>query len=186
MGNKGFDEEDVLGYVRGGWHFRAKTVKGRKYITRRKGQEERGVGPFDPDLWASINRLIPQTAEEEAPSIQEESVLGKDTNDLPKRTHDWVRRSEEFRMELRRLQEYIFTHRGLEMVRTCMHIDDEGFCTYWSWENKPNYFGLFEELMGSGNYKKQKISKKDLPVDRWLVKAIHWYCSCCPVYQASK
>jgi len=154
LGNKGFDEEDVLGYVRDGWHFRVKSVKGRKYITRRKGQKERGVGPFDPDLWASINLFTPQSAEEETSLIQEESVLEKGINDLPKGTPDWFRASVEFEMKWRRLLKDISMHRGLEMVRTCMHLDDEGLCSYWSWENEPNFFGLLDELMGSGMYKK--------------------------------
>ena len=62
MGNGGPGRDDIRRYIRDGWRFRIKTVKGLRYITRRKGQKERSLGPFKPELWALIRRLTAQTA----------------------------------------------------------------------------------------------------------------------------
>jgi hypothetical protein len=42
--------KEILGYIKEGWHFRIKTVKERRYITRRRGQQERSLGPYDEGL----------------------------------------------------------------------------------------------------------------------------------------
>ena len=180
MGKSSPHKKDLLGYIREGWYFRTKTVKGRRYITRRKGEKERGMGPFDPDLWAMINMLVQQTAEEE------ESVLEKGTVNLPRRTTHLDSGAREFNMKFGRLFEHISMYRGIEMMQTCIHLDEEGYCTYWNWEKKPNFLGLLDELLGSECYEKRRISKKGLSVDRWMVKAFQWYCSSCPVYQTLK
>ena len=186
MGNKGFDKEEILDYVKNGWHFRVKTVKRRRYITRRKGQKERSMGPFNPDLWSTITMLVHQTAEEKTSSTQEESVLEKGTNNLPKRPIDWIKANEEFNIKFERLNQRISLYRGIEMRRNCIHKDKEDYCTYWNWEEEPDFFGLLDELLGSECYEKRRISKKGLSVDRWMVKAFQWYCSSCPVYQTLK
>ena len=81
MGNKNPDEKDINSYIREGWHFRIKTVKGRKYITRRKGQMERGIGPYNPDLWGSITQLVSQVATDKKYLIKTRPLSNKNSNE---------------------------------------------------------------------------------------------------------
>jgi len=183
MGKKDVDKENVLGYIKQGWNFRIKVVKGRRYITRRKGQVERGFGSFDPDLWATISQMKEKKSDKESLSIRRGPGLDEGTKELSNVVPNRIRSSEVIETKWRRLQEEISMHRGVQMMVSCMYRDEEGFCSYWNWENKPNFFGLLDDLIGGEIYKKKRISRDGLTVDRWLVRTIHWYCSRCSVYK---
>ena len=44
------NEEEVSGYIDQGYYFRVKEVNGKKYITRRKGREERSLGRYSEEV----------------------------------------------------------------------------------------------------------------------------------------
>ena len=63
-------EAELQALLKDGWYFRVKKSKGRDYITRRKGQTERSLGPFDEDLWNLIKRTRVDEASENGTYIQ--------------------------------------------------------------------------------------------------------------------
>jgi len=183
MGNREVDEETILGYMKQGWRFRIKVVKGRRYITRRKGQEERGFGPFDPYVWATIGQMREKMLDEEPRSIERGPRLDEGVGESSRVVPDRIRPVEDMESMWKRLDEAIAMDRGVQMMMSCMYRNDEGYCSYWNWENKPNFFGLLDDLVGGVIYKKKRITKNGLTVDRWLVWTMHWYCSRCSVYK---
>jgi hypothetical protein len=58
VGNTLSNTKEIMEWAKNGWNFRVKTTKGKKYITRRKGQKEKSLGPFKPETWAIINKTI--------------------------------------------------------------------------------------------------------------------------------
>jgi len=182
MGNKEVNEETILGYIEQGWYFRTKVVKGRRYITRRKGQEERGFGPFDPDVWATIDQMR-EMSDEEPRSIGKGPRPDEGAGESSRVVSDRTRPGEVTESEWSRLDKEISMDRGIQMMMSCVYRDDEGYCSYWDWEDKPNFFGLLDDLIGGEIYKKKRISRDGLIVERWLVRPLHWYCSPCPVYE---
>ena len=181
MGNKNPDEKDIKSYIREGWHFRSKTVKGRKYITRRKGQMERGIGPYNPELWDLITQLVSQVDTDEKHLIKTRPLSNKNSNERKVFTQSIV--TDEYDTKWRKLLEQISMYRGIQMMMSCTHRDSEGYCSYWNWEKKPNFFQLLETLMGDESYKKKEILKNGNMVERWLMKSFHWSCTNCSAYQ---
>jgi hypothetical protein len=51
-------KDEIKEWKKDGWVFRVKEVKGKQYITRRNGKQERGLGRYDDKLW----RLIKNTS----------------------------------------------------------------------------------------------------------------------------
>ena len=47
---------DIDGLLRDGWTPRLKVVGGRRYVTLRKGNRERSLGPYTPKLWEEVKR----------------------------------------------------------------------------------------------------------------------------------
>ena len=54
-------EEEISRYIDQGYYFRVKEVNGIKYITRRKGREEKGMGRYTEEVWSMIQRARSQT-----------------------------------------------------------------------------------------------------------------------------
>ena len=47
---------DIDGLLRDGWTPRLKVVGGRRYVTLRKGNRKRSLGPYTPELWEEVRR----------------------------------------------------------------------------------------------------------------------------------
>ena len=58
MGKQGVSLESLIKYRDDGWKFTIKNVKGRKYITRKRKEEERSLGPYSDDLWSLISEIV--------------------------------------------------------------------------------------------------------------------------------
>ena len=100
---------DVQQYIDEGYSFRVKTVKNRKYITARKGQMEKSLGPYTEEKWRTITRLKEEPeAEGEKPErkISQESPLDAEINALK-------------------------NIRMLHKVMNCKHVGAGRVCTYW-------------------------------------------------------
>jgi len=117
-------KDQIREWKKEGWKFRVKKVKGIKYISRRKGKEERGLGRYSDELW----RLIQNTRIE--PSEFEQ------------------RREAEILVE-----DLLKTVREYHMSVNCYHIV-EGFCHFWRYDEKPGFFNIVDDRIGEGYYKK--------------------------------
>ena len=47
-------ESEIEGLINEGWKIRIKTKKNRRYITVRKGNKERSLGPYTDELWNKV------------------------------------------------------------------------------------------------------------------------------------
>jgi hypothetical protein len=174
MGEK-LGEDEIRRFISDGWNFRTKTVKGHRYITRRKGQTERGVGPHDPELWKLITDIREQ-AKTEKDSL---TVLEAEEATPTRHSEEWLRKRTELTTQL----DYrLSIERGGIMMTSCPHRDREGHCVYWNWEDKPGFFEIADDLDMSHLYVKKKISSEGGMTEKWVFWASPWYCSNCTVY----
>lgn len=56
MGKTKTSWETIEKVLAEGYKVRIKNIKGKKYITARKGDDEKGLGPFDEETWANIQK----------------------------------------------------------------------------------------------------------------------------------
>ena len=122
-------QEEIRQWKIDGWGFRIKTVKGNRYITRRKGKKERSLGKFDEKLWKLI----------------EGTTLG------PSEVERW----RDIEKTIEKIIEQIRTK---QMSQTCSHII-EGFCYLWKFYEQPGFFNIADNGLGKGYYKQVESGK---------------------------
>ncbi len=117
------NQDEIDNWKNDGWTFRIKTVKGKRYITRRKGKEEKGLGRFDEKLWNLI---------------QSGSVI-------PKKVEERIEAQQTIESILR-------VYRSFEMSLDCSHIVD-GFCYFWRYAEQPGFFRIADRVSLSEYYR---------------------------------
>jgi hypothetical protein len=117
-----YGKSEIEEWKKDGWSFRIKTVKGKRYITRRKDGRERSLGRYDADLW----RII-EGASEEVSKIEKELEA--------KRT---------IRLIVRNLM-------ASQMYSTCVH-NVKGYCHYMKFPFQPPFFNIINARIGKGHY----------------------------------
>ena len=84
-------ESEIEGLIDEGWKPRIKTRKNRKYITLRKGNKEKSLGPFTEKLWDEIKPVEPWATPAQITELEkriselEESQRGSNPSLLEKR-----------------------------------------------------------------------------------------------------
>ena len=144
------------------------------------------MGLFDPEFWTSINLLASQTATKEKHLIKTMLSIDKNADVIKNEGSTRNGAIEEYDKKWGRLLKQISMYRGVEMMMSCMHRDSDGFCAYWNWEKKPGFSDLMDKLLFKDLYSKKKIYLRGQETERWVVKAIHWYCWGCPAYHPIK
>ena len=158
MVRRDYSERDILDFIQEGWNFRVKTTKGHRYISRRKRQVEKNLGPYSDELWDTIERL-----REQAPHFP-----GIVSERMKEQERAW-----------KLLDEYLSLDRSLYMVMNCVHKDSEGNCTSWSWPNKPRFYENAEKLYLAEDIK--SVGTQRYP--KWAVRASTWFCKHCPTFK---
>ena len=117
------NQDEIEYWKNDGWAFRIKTVKGKRYITRRKGKQEKSLGRFDEKLWNLIQRgsVIPKKVEERIKAQQT-------------------------------IESLLRVYRSFEMSLDCSHIVD-GFCYFWRYGEQPGFFRIADKVSLSEYYK---------------------------------
>jgi len=118
MGKTEPSDEDIRSWIKEGWKFTKRTRKGHVYITRRMGANiERSLGRFKQSLWERIEKIL--------------------------------REPEKQQRETETLNTFYML---LELLRSsrnsidCLHKDDEGYCTFWRWNNDLPFLRYGENL----------------------------------------
>jgi hypothetical protein len=119
----GVSREEIKQLKIDGWTFRIKTVKGKRYISRRKGKQEKGLGRYNDGLW----KLIENTTIEPSHS-------------------EWRREAEKI------IEGIIDVIRPIKMSTNCSHIID-GYCHLWRFSEKPGFFNIADDRIGKGYYR---------------------------------
>ena len=150
MGKSEPSDEDIRDWIREGWKFTKRTRKGHVYITRRMGANiERSLGRFKQSLWERIEKI---SREPEEPQ--------KET-------------------DLRSLFYILVSDvRAYHSSVDCLHIDDEGYCTYWRWEKE------LPLLRYGENIKMKEVVDEGNHV--YLIEAHGNYCRGCTTYISKK
>lgn len=122
--------EDARRYIDEGYSFRVKTVKNRKYITARKGQKEKSLGPYTEEKWRTITgmKIEPVTGREKpVKKIFQENPLDAEINALK-------------------------SIRMLHKFMNCKHVSKERVCTYWKISN-PDLIKMARDGLSETLYK---------------------------------
>jgi hypothetical protein len=159
-------EEEVEKLIAEGWNFRVKKVKGRNYISARKGKNENGLGAYSEENWALINRLLRKGHGKEGSVEKEPTKINKsnrpDVDALFASAREWL--------HIRRT-----TH---AMIR-CLFKGSDGFCTYWRWLEEPP-FAEIDSMDLTDPIRRKVVSKGDSGV--WVLKAYGFVCADCPAF----
>jgi hypothetical protein len=149
----GFNREEIREWIREGWSFRVKTVKGKEYISRRIGDVEKGMGRYEPNTWRLIQNTIAELSERK--QIEENQ-----------------------RIAMNSLIEALETVRTLEVLMNCSYIVD-GYCSFWRYKEKPEIFGQADERYKDEYWRKNE----SYGVHPWIFKVLPWYCNNCPAFK---
>jgi len=117
------DKDEIKEWKKEGWKFRVKKVKGKRYITRRKGKHEKGLGRYNDKLWKLIQNTKIEPSEFERKLEAEKMVEG--------------------------VLKMIRVHR---MSLNCSCVV-EGFCHFWRYDEEPGFFNIVDDRIGEGYYK---------------------------------
>ena len=158
-------EERIRSFIDDGWNFRVKRSKGRRYITRRRGQVERSLGPYSEELWNLIQRLL---EEKSRPPVKQ------------------AVKEEDFLSLLDSLINTIRSERSVKMMAMCKYKDEEGFCAFWTRDVKPSYYQILERLDFQGDILLRETTVEDTKGSKWMVKARPWFCEGCSAFEISE
>ncbi len=118
MGTIEPSDEDIRNWMEEGWRFARRNRRGRVFITRRMGaNRERSLGRFRQSLWNRIQRISRELEE-------------------PQREKD----------PLYAFYGLVEVNRADLISRDCLHRDEEGYCTYWSWGSDYSLLRYREDL----------------------------------------
>jgi ElaB/YqjD/DUF883 family membrane-anchored ribosome-binding protein len=177
MRNKrSFTDEELLTYLKVGWHFHLKKVSKYEYIVRRKGQVTRSLGRYSDELWNRIQNLDHKLTLELEGLLEEQSQ----TTDEP--TRKMRRKAHRSFVKAR---EHIITRttywRGTIKSLDCRYITDD-YCTHWLWEERMPFFSSIQDTKLPGTeYLRENKDKSG--IKSWTVRAEPFYCSTCHAYE---
>lgn len=169
-GKKRISADELTRLMNDGWRFRIKTVKGKRYISARKGRDERGVAPFSEELWGEIQKLTGlEGGLKEVTSIEEKTSNVEDEN---------------LQLHVRRINEFLRASRGSHMSRYCLFKDSENYCEYWQWNSEPPNYSYITKIWGENMF---RVSGDEASGSkRWALKAFPYMCAGCPVFVSEK
>ncbi len=169
--------KEIQEFIEDGWNFRVKRTGGKSYITRRRGQKERSLGPYNQELWDLITELTNPTTKTRIVPVKdiEKSEAGSERDEMVARVKELTGK----------IDEGIMMYRGFHMMRNCLYNFDE-FCEYWSWEERPSFFDVVDDLWGpdSGKYSRRMGSVVMGITERWMIRASIPYCGTCSAYKS--
>ena len=172
-------ETKVKEYIRDGWNFRVKTSKGKRYITRRRGQDEKGMGRFIDEHWSAIERIRDEYLEvsnraQEDVAAKIDSPIESEASESEVSPPGLSRR--EYLMK--KIIDHIDLYRGaLKMVECRYNVNKH--CVYWTWIRRPSFFDDVDECFGPNMYARMDIRVDDKDENMWVFRASPWYCGHC-------
>ena len=164
-GKKRISIDELTSLRNAGWRFRIKTVKGKRYISARKGKEEKGIAPFSEELWGEIHNLTKLNGD------LKEEVSPKESNE----------EIENLQNQFKILKEALQLMRSAHMARFCLFKDRENFCEYWQWSEEPRAYSLFTKLLGENIFR--VVRDEATGLRRWAIRASEFTCAGCPAFR---
>jgi hypothetical protein len=177
--NQAPTDEELLNYLRAGWHMHQKKVKKYLYVVRRKGQDTRSIGPYTDELWSRIQNLEHQL------TVEQEGLYAERSKPVDDAATE--RRREASRRFVRGRENIIKSMtiwRGTVMSRDCKFKKND-FCTYWLWEEKMPFFSSIQDTKKPGaEYFREH--KDETGAKIYIIQAGAFYCANCHAYEPSE
>jgi hypothetical protein len=168
VGKKRVDPDEVASLIGEGWSFRIKVVKGRRYVTARRGRSERSLGPYSEELWTHIQRLRKEDTRARSASSPEADLSGL---------------GEEGKLELMildRIHDSIQIYRGAHMTVHCLFKGGDGYCEYWVWSSELSFMDEVRRHFGEDTFR--RVYDEASGTEKWVMRAIGFTCKGCPAF----
>jgi hypothetical protein len=168
-------EEELIKFILDGWNFRKKKTKERLYITRRKSQVERGIGPYSEETWNLIKSL--ENRKKELKEDREHEQIETIEKEEAEKIDELIERERTIILDIMRS---IALWRGIIQLAYCKHRKN-GYCHYWNWESKPHGYDYLKSEYGDRipNIKKMMLESHGKKKEKWIVQAIGIFCANC-------
>jgi hypothetical protein len=165
-GKKRISTDELTSFIKDGWRFRIKTVKGKRYISARKGGDEKGVGPFSEELWGEIQKLSDLGVDLKKGVSLKEKTSNEENKDLLLHVH--------------KINDLLRGTRGAYMASYCLFKDNENYCEYWQWNTEPPLYSYITEIYGQQMFR--AYGEEASGSKRWVIKAFPYTCAGCPAF----
>ncbi|MGD0804301.1 MAG: hypothetical protein ABSA11_09535 [Candidatus Bathyarchaeia archaeon] len=172
-------------YYREGYHFRIKTVKGKPYLSARKGKEENGLGFLTPELRDFIEKLKrPQEKQNGSEIDESRRQMSKYIVRLhPTQTYPTQELTEFSREEIESAIFDIRFERARVKTIDC-YYSLNGYCQYWKYMPNSHLLKKLYERFAGGEHVLSAYSDISLAgrPDRELVRVTELICFDCNKY----
>lgn len=175
MTRKKWTENEIRAFIDDGWYFRKKRSMGRDYITRRKAQLEKSLGPYEDDLWNIIVKL----EKERFPKVLEPTLETDKDFDIKQ-----TEKLDDYLNLAKDLSQRLSSERAAYLTFNCKYKGRDGFCSYWSWDVQPSFYELAKKVGHGKDFVNRKVIDEYKVESKWFVRALPWFCRDCPVYVA--
>ncbi len=156
MGKTGLTEKELSEFLEKGWSFRVKKSGNRHYITRRKGQVERSLGPYYEALW---DMIIKMQTRKKKPNVRVSAS----------------------QIMLSDFDKHLKMERGAHYMMTCLFTED-GFCTFYRYKDKPESFKIEDKIYTEGLSKIKELTVNGKTEQVWVHRANIPFCAECSAY----
>ena len=174
--NQAPSDEELLSYLRTGWHMHKKKVKKYTYVVRRKGQDTRSLGPHTNELWSRIKNLEHRlTLEQEGLHAEQRKPIDDTTTERRRKA------SRRFVKARENILTTMTIWRGIVMSRDCKYKKDD-YCIFWLWEEKMPFFSSIRDTMKPGAEYFREY-EDEAGAKMYIIKANPFYCANCHAYE---
>jgi len=121
--------------IKEGWIPRIKTVKGRNYMTLRKGGNERSLGPYEKECWSEINKLSGVKPKPDLMEIEDlKDAMAKANDTIAALKADFEKLKAEKASNVSRPLDLKASNCFLAEAYT----EKETFCSKYAWDEEPH------------------------------------------------
>jgi hypothetical protein len=180
MAGKKLGKKEIEQLLMEGWTVRTRKVKNKKYLTIRKRNQEKGLGPFNEETYREISSM--QKSLQLVASARE-TIVFKSTDNGTFTQEDTVEeRQGLFAEQLDKQLAGIQLYRGAYKLTNCVnkHV---GYCTFWNWKKReeiPSSLRMGTPLLEPDL---REISIPKLEGSRWVVRATPAFCKYCSMFK---
>lgn len=190
-------ESEIEGLINEGWKPRIKKKKNRRYITLRKGNKEKSLGPYTDELWEKVKPIDPwatpsQLSKLEKRIINIEKKQRRQTTDFNAVIFNRVKQLEESRrgantsfdallLNFEKMQDELLLSASYRILDTtaCKHMDKNGVCNHW-------FYTCSADRTPENLRPMKKDEYQGKTIYRIRVREHPLVCSACPSYERER
>ena len=187
MGKTLLSDEDIVKYLRDGWHFHKKNIGKYQYITTRRRQKTKSHGKYNDSDWNRILKIRKNLLWREVSPvniIQEDE--GGSELDIGAGT---IMRMKKFEKVEKALLAKLKHYRAIRMSLDCIHMEEhtpaERYCTRWKFYTENHFEGAFDDYFDFFYETREHNTKKIVEENGdvyWITRAVTTFCMDCASY----